>query len=643
MNSIIKKLAFCALLGASGSAIASPVPMPNGDFSDGGTSWHQVGPITGFSYPSSGGNPDGYGVMDATNGQWGIWVGNGDAAISLSSLGLTAGNNYTFSQDMKIESGSNIGGFKIDFVPSGSTGDLRIAKIGDGSTWETYNYSVAIPVGTTGIKVVPLWGPNSVVGFDNFRVENGAVPPPPVIPGIPNPGFEVAGGAGWAPVGPITEFSYPDSGGNPGGYGVMNATNGQWGIWVSNSDAHLTLDQLSLTAGETYNFTMDMKLLSGANIGGLKVDFSPSGSTGEMIIAKIGDGSSWATYTYSVTIPVGTTGLKLVPLWGANSIVGYDNFAIVPPPAPLPPQATIAAATQVSWSPLSTVNSYQAQKSDDGLLYTDLGSPIVGNSVNTAFEAGKSAFYRVMESTPGTQEAVYNGDFEEEGFDELEAEGWELAQSQPAERTTADFRSGTACMRLKVLNAAVEPNGSEISQNVTNAGGEITTGSSYTLSFWYKQISSGPSYEQRYRVSWLTDSGAEVQAGVWQGFPSTTLGPWAQRTLTGLVAPAGATTAFIQIVGVTGAVEGGFGEVLIDDVSLSAAGFSTPTLIASTTAPAVKISWPSTTGKSTRVQASYDLVNWSDFSAVIAGDNSVKSVYDSVVDAKKFYKVGELP
>jgi hypothetical protein len=83
--------------------------------------------------------------------------------------------------------------------------------------------------------------------------------------------------------------------------------------------------------------------------------------------------------------------------------------------------------------------------------------------------------------------------------------------------------------------------------------------------------------------------------------------------------------------------------VLIDDVSLSAAGFSTPTLIASTTAPAVKISWPSTTGKSTRVQASYDLVNWSDFSAVIAGDNSVKSVYDSVVDAKKFYKVGELP
>jgi hypothetical protein len=643
MNSIIQKLAFCVLLGASGSAIASPVLMPNGDFSAGATSWHQVGPITGFSYPTSGGNSDGYGVMDATNGQWGIWVGNADSAISLSSLGLSAGQTYTFSQDMKVISGASVGGFKIDFVPSGSTGDKRIAKIGDGSTWETYDYSVAIPAGTTGIKIVPLWGPNSVVGFDNFRVENGAVPPPPVIPGIPNPGFEIAGGASWAAVGPITSFTYPSTGGNPGGYGIMNASNGQWGIWVSNSDSHLTLEQLSLTAGQTYNFTVDMKIESGANVGGLKVDFSPSGSTGDMRIAKIGTGSAWATYTYSVAIPAGTTGLKIVPLWGANSSVGYDNFTVSSPPAPLPPQATIASATQVTWSPLSTVNSYQAQKSADGVIYTDLGAPIVGNAVSSTFETGKAAFYRVMESTPGTQEAVFNGGFEDEGFDEFEADGWLGDQSQPAERYTAEVRTGTACMQLKVLNAAVEPNGSELSQNVTNSGGSITTGSSYTLSFWYKQISSGPSYVQEYRVSWLAEGGAEVQAGVWQNLPSNSLGPWTQRTLSGLVAPAGAVTAFIQIVGKTGAVEGGFGEILIDDVSLSASGFSTPTLIASSTAPAVAISWPSTTGKSTRVQSSYDLSNWSNFSDVIVGDNTTKVVYDTMVDAKKFYKVGELP
>jgi hypothetical protein len=48
----------------------------------------------------------------------------------------------------------------------------------------------------------------------------------------------------------------------------MNATNGQWGIWVSNSDAVLTLAQLSLTAGQTYNFTQDMRIEAGTNVGG---------------------------------------------------------------------------------------------------------------------------------------------------------------------------------------------------------------------------------------------------------------------------------------------------------------------------------------------------------------------------------------
>ena len=141
MNSLIKTLAFCALLGASGGANATEVLMPNGDFSAGATSWTQGGPITSFSYPDSGGNPGGYGVMNATNGEWGIWVGNGDAAIPLDGsvlAGISAGNTYVFKQDMRIEGavGTNIGGFKIDFVggPGGSTGDLRKPRIGDGST-----------------------------------------------------------------------------------------------------------------------------------------------------------------------------------------------------------------------------------------------------------------------------------------------------------------------------------------------------------------------------------------------------------------------------------------------------------------------------------------------------------------------------
>ena len=172
MKKIITSLTMAAMVGMAQAQTTNLVP--NGDFSAGGptTNWVEVGPIT-FSYPATGGNPDNYGVMDASGGGWGIWV-NGDATpLTLGSLGLTSGNTYTFKADMKIISGGSIGGFKVDFFggPGGTTGDMYPSTAGHNTAvWETYNYSVAIPAGVTGVKLVPLWGPNSSVGYDNFRV-----------------------------------------------------------------------------------------------------------------------------------------------------------------------------------------------------------------------------------------------------------------------------------------------------------------------------------------------------------------------------------------------------------------------------------------------------------------------------------------
>lgn len=814
MKSMLRKLSLCALLGASTSAYAAEVLMPNGDFgTPGGAQWQEVGPITGFSYPTSGGNPDGYGVMDATNGQWGIWVGNADAAIPIVDLGLTAGQTYTFSQDMKVLSGNNVGGFKIDFVPAGSTGDIRIPKINDGTTWETYNYPITIPTGTTGIKIVPLWGQSSVVGFDNFRVENGSIPPPPVIPGIPNPGFEGPGGASWAAVGPITSFSYPTTGGNPSGYGVMDASNGQWGIWVSNNDAVLTLEQLSLIAGQTYNFNMDMRIISGSSIGGFKVDFFPSGSTGDIRIPKIGDGNSWETYTYPVTIPLGTTSVKLVPLWGLNSVVGYDNIAVeeesvTPPPfvpdqipngdfeiagganwanettgpqisflttggnpsghavidatmdngfaaieafggaektfaslglAPgdtfivqldmkileganiggvrlvggegwvkpdpgferpaiigdgstwetysipitvpaspaqakftfvwgfnskvaydnvmivlpgsaIPFRVSIAQGTSVSWAAANETNLYQPQQSADNSIWTNLGSAINGSALSAVFDANTSPFYRVLESSPSVTQTIYNGDFTLEGDIDINADGWNPVQSQAPFRLITGGRTGDGdpCMQIKVLNVGAAPSGSEIQQNTKDAdflnpgAGAVIPGNFYNFSFWAKQISSGVSYEQRYKISWLDDIGNIIGDGGFQNFPLAITGNWVRFSQSNLIAPTGATTAFIQILGVTGAVTGGLGEVLIDDVSLESTGFGNPVVLAAVTLPAVEISWPSTTGQKYQVQSSPNLVDWSNFSDVISGNNSTKAVYDTITLPAKFYKVGEL-
>jgi hypothetical protein len=132
--------------------------------------------------------------------------------------------------------------------------------------------------------------------------------------------------------------------------------------------------------------------------------------------------------------------------------------------------------------------------------------------------------------------------------------------------------------------------------------------------------------------------------GGWQNFSGPVGGDWTLiNPNTQLVAPAGSTTAQIQIFGATGAVEGGLGEVLIDDVSLQSTGFGTPTVLAAATIPAVEISWPSKAGQDYQVQSAPDLVDWSNFGGVISGDNSTKAVYDTMTLPAKFYKVGELP
>ncbi len=142
-----------------------------------------------FSYPTTGGNPDAYGVIDgtspATSSSYAIWVNGNSTPLSISSLGLSAGVTYTFLVDMKVLSsnpGTNLGGFKVDFFNGGtmvgSTGDMRPSPTGHNiANWETYGYSVPVPAAADGMKLVPLWGPNSSVGYDNVRVVVPATSP----------------------------------------------------------------------------------------------------------------------------------------------------------------------------------------------------------------------------------------------------------------------------------------------------------------------------------------------------------------------------------------------------------------------------------------------------------------------------------
>jgi hypothetical protein len=224
--------------------------------------------------------------------------------------------------------------------------------------------------------------------------------------------------------------------------------------------------------------------------------------------------------------------------------------------------------TTVSWTAYST-NVYQPQSSPDNSTWSNVGIQIVGSTPHSIVDLANAAFYQILEYYPVTTEVVANGGLDlDTGSNPDTALNWNGVQSQPPVWINTDGHTAPGCLDLAVTNTVAAPNGSEMQQNTLLQGNPVTPGDSYDFSFWAKQISSGPSYVQNYNVQWLGSGSVVLGQSGPLGFSGGS-GSWAHITQTGLVAPAGAVTALIQINGNTGAVDGGYGEVLIDDVSLA--------------------------------------------------------------------------
>ena len=631
---------------------------PNGDFStENGASWEEVpggGGTYVFEYPTSGGNNDGYGVIDhsANDGGFGIWVSSDGNILTLASLGLTAGEAYNFTQDMTLINGSDIGGFKLDYFNgsngAGSTGDIRIPMIEDGSTWETYTYTITIPQGVDGIKAVPLWGEGSTVGYDNIGFD-----PTPVsqLP-IPNSDFE-AGSSNWLEVegGGGSRWDYPSAGGNPDGHGVITKGENGWAILVANSGAVLTLDSLSINTGDYVTFQHDMRIISGTTIGTLKIEFYDGetllSDSGEVRPSIIGDGSTWETYSVPVTVPDGADGLKVVLVAGIGSSVGFDNIVYSVGQPPAPPEdlvgTEIVNGTMVQWIANDDQKLYQPQFSQNETSWSNLVAPIFGDLVQEAFDPVGAPFYRVVVSEPVQGEALVNGSFETSNFgDPACAESWSCLGSQVPTLINTDSFGGSNSIRIAVQNdAAGAPQNSEIQQNIGDVGGFITAGETYNFSFKAKQISQGTSYVQNFRVQWLAFNGAEVGGAVTFTPFSGGNGTWEDIVLNGLTAPAGAETALIQIFGATGAVDSvdAKGEVLIDDLSLAPASDTPDTFLTTTQAPGIGIQFPTRAGVSYRVEESEDLVQFIPIGAPFIGNGETAAVGDSDFEVFKFYRI----
>ena len=633
---------------------------PNGDFENGNTSWEEVSGGAGtfaFSYPTTGGNTGGFGVIDQkTSGGFGIWVGNDGNSISLDSLGLEAGNSYNFSQDMQLLSGSTIGGLKLDFTTAGantgSSGEIFPDLIGDGSTWETYTFEIAIPLGVDGFKLVPLWGANSSVGFDNisYNTTGGEAPL------VPNGDFE-NGSTSWFQEGTDITFAYPSTGGNPDGHGRINSVppTAGTGFWAANGGAPITISSLGLTAGDTVNFKQDMKIFDGSGIGGLRLEFFNGGdlvgNTGNLYPDLIGDGSTWETYSFEVTVPAGASHVKMLPLGIAGSSVGFDTITVGEGTTPPDPTAG-STETQLVFGRLfrwnrgsSASNFFQPQSSPDQVTWTNLGPAFTGSTSGQGFDPSNAPFYRILESSTTSGEALTNGGFEDTDFGDpacpLE---WVCFSptGQVPELIDTDAFSGSNSVRLAVQNdASPTPHQSEIQHNVAAGGSFIEPGTSYDFSFRAKQISSGVSYVQNYRLQWLNDVGAIVsEAFGFTAFNGGT-GGWAEITRTGLVAPDGAVTAYIQIFGATGAIAGedAKGEVLIDDLSLvSAAGGDGQSTVVSVFGieAGVGIEFPTQSGRFYQAGISFDLEEFDDLGTLFEG-NGERAAIGTQYDEKNYF------
>jgi len=313
------------------------------------------------------------------------------------------------------------------------------------------------------------------------------------------------------------------------------------------------------------------------------------------------------------------------------------------------PAISLQLGVQLSWSSING-DQYELQWSTQPTngVWTDVALMAGNGTTNTYFDplGGSShAFYRVLQLATITNNSVFNGGFET-GTGST-ATGWSGSGSQPPTRVTNTPNSGSYCLSLSVTNPTASPNTCSVQQNIASQGGAIIPGQAYNFSFWANQVSSGVSLVQNYQLSWLNSNGATV--GAVGGFSLIGgNGYWLQTSLTGLVAPTNAVNALVQFSAVTGAVQGGYGQVLLDDVSLAYNTQATPSQISVTAQSGAQVSWLSLNDKLYGLQSTSNLATsnagWSDTGPIFQGNGATNSVFQpNSTNQMRFFRLYMLP
>ena len=299
----------------------------------------------------------------------------------------------------------------------------------------------------------------------------------------------------------------------------------------------------------------------------------------------------------------------------------------------------------LSW-PTSEGRTYQLQTatSEQG-PWSNLGVALIGDGTENelqVFQDGRSSFFRVLETIPGTPDLPpnpQNGGFE--AGTETTANLWSTGASQPPFRTNEDARSGNYAIKSSLLNSGTATSEGLISQFVVASGGTLQTGEELEFSFWVKEIRTGPSYLQQYSVTWFDEDGNDLGGTGLRSFPST-IDTWVRVSET-LTTPSNAAEALVRFRFVTGAVSNDFGEVLIDDVALGDLVEGTPEVINFLTPSQVagfSLQWNSSLNIPYQAFASTDLENWASFQSQIIGDGGPQSLFVTPQHSQEFFRLG---
>jgi hypothetical protein len=215
MNKILTTLALAAMTGFASAQITL---FPGGDYNPSDPNYGDIVANTftwGGGYnaqflTSGGNNPAGtYLSFQYVPGQ-ASWSGGNSTIgnttpIPLTDLGVSAGGTCTFFVDMKVESGTGVGGVYVMFWDGstnvGSTGTMYPSS--ETTNWVTCTFPVTIPAGITGMSVgvqAPDYSTGTTADFDNIRVAAGTanlVPGGDYNPSDPNYGDIVANTFTW--------------------------------------------------------------------------------------------------------------------------------------------------------------------------------------------------------------------------------------------------------------------------------------------------------------------------------------------------------------------------------------------------------------------------------------------------------------